>query len=113
MFAPEQELLLDELRPSFYAEVEGRMLEIADRKKLPDEAAIQGEVNQALRQAIHELPDDSRAVLLLRDAEGLSTRETAHVLDVGEDAVKMRLHRARLAVRKRLDGFLMGRGNGR
>ena len=89
------------------------MLEIADRKKLPDEAAIQGEVNQALRQAIHELPDDSRAVLLLRDAEGLSTRETAHVLDVGEDAVKMRLHRARLAVRKRLDGFLMGRGSGR
>lgn len=110
VFAPERELSLDELRPSFHGDGEGRKLEIADWKKLPDEAAMQGEVNQALRKAIHELPDDYRAVLLLRDAEGMSTRETAHVLEIGENAVKMRLHRARLAVRKKLDSFLMGRG---
>ena len=47
-------------------------------------------------------------VLLLRDVEGLSTKETAEVLDIAEDAVKTRLHRARLAVRQELDGYLKG-----
>lgn len=113
VFAPTQELSLDELRPGFHGEGEGRKLEIADWKKLPDEAAIQGELNVALRKAIHELPDDYRSVLLLRDVEGMSTKETAHVLEIGEDAVKMRLHRARLAARKKIDSFLLGQGSGK
>ncbi len=113
VFGPTQELSLDELRPGFHGEGEGRKLEIADWKKLPDEAAIQGELNVALRKAIHELPDDYRSVLLLRDVEGMSTKETAHVLEIGEDAVKMRLHRARLAARKKIDSFLLGQGSGK
>jgi RNA polymerase sigma-70 factor (ECF subfamily) len=49
-------------------------------------------------------------VILLRDVEELSTQETAQVLDVSEDVVKQRLHRARLAVRKKLDDYLKGSG---
>jgi RNA polymerase sigma-70 factor (ECF subfamily) len=47
-----------------------------------------------------------RAVILLRDVEELSTAETAEVLEVTEEVVKTRLHRARLAVRQKLDGYL-------
>lgn len=101
LFAPSRELSLEELHPNHRDE-------IADWKMLPDEAAIQSELNQVLRAAIQELPDMYRSVLLLRDAEGMSTRETAHVLDIAEDAVKMRLHRARLAVRKTMDAHWIG-----
>ena len=44
--------------------------------------------------------------MLLRDVEELSTEETAQVLDLNTDAVKTRLHRARLLARKKLDGYL-------
>ena len=47
-------------------------------------------------------------MILLRDMEELSTQEAARILDVGEDVVKTRLHRARLAVRKVLDEYLRG-----
>jgi len=45
-------------------------------------------------------------VILLRDVEELSTTETAQILDLTEDVVKTRLHRARLAVRQVLDEYL-------
>jgi RNA polymerase sigma-70 factor (ECF subfamily) len=61
-----------------------------------------------LQSAIASLPEIYKAVLLLRDVEGLSTEETASVLDIRPDAVKTRLHRARLAVRQRLDAYLQG-----
>jgi len=47
-----------------------------------------------------------RTVLLLRDVEGLTTEDTARTLDVSADVVKTRLHRARLALRQKLDGYL-------
>ena len=48
-----------------------------------------------------------------RDIEELSTQEAAQILDVSDDVVKTRLHRARLAIRQRLDGYLRGnRGKG-
>ncbi len=63
-------------------------------------------MKQVLDQAIGELPENYRSVILLRDVEDLSTLETAHILDLTEDVVKTRLHRARLAVRKSLDDYL-------
>ncbi len=104
---PKQELSLDELRPSFRDHGNGLKLEIADWKMLPDQKAIAGEMSAALRDAIRELPDLYRSTLLLRDMEGLSTKETAEVLDLTEDVVKQRLHRARLAVRQKIDAYLM------
>jgi RNA polymerase sigma-70 factor (ECF subfamily) len=105
VFAPKGELSLDELRPSFNGG-EGRKLDIADWRQLPEQGALAGELSEVLRSAIRELPDLYQSTLLLRDVEGLSTKETAEVLDLTEDVVKQRLHRARLAVRKRIDGYL-------
>ncbi len=57
------------------------------------------ERQQALRQALHKLPETLRSVFLLRDLQGLSTAATAAVLDLTESAVKKRLQRARLQLR--------------
>jgi RNA polymerase sigma-70 factor, ECF subfamily len=110
VFAPKEELSLDELRPSFKdgGAGEGRHIDIADWSHLPERELIAGELGATLRQAIRSLPDLYQATLLLRDVEGLSTRETAEVLDISEDLVKQRLHRARLAVRKHVDAYLKG-----
>jgi len=110
VFAPKEEVSLDELRPSFRdpGGSDGRKLDIADWSHLPDKQMISGELAAVLRSAIRDLPDMYQSTLLLRDVEGLSTKETAEVLDVSEDAVKQRLHRARLSVRQRVDAYLKG-----
>jgi RNA polymerase sigma-70 factor (ECF subfamily) len=70
----------------------------------------QHEVRSAVRKAIDALPERHRCVLLLRDIEGLSSEEVAERLGIRADAVKMRLHRARQALRTLLDPQLAGRG---
>ncbi len=102
-FAPTQELSLDELMPAFHMEGGQRKMEIADWSDLPDDQAINAQLHKMLRRSIEELPEIYRSVILLRDMEELSTQETAEVLEITEDTVKTRLHRARLAVRKSLD----------
>lgn len=92
-FAPKDERSLDgELA------VEGRQL--PDLQLAPDEALASKEVEQALERAIGTLPPLYREVLVLRDVEGLTAPEVAEVLGIGVDAVKSRLHRARLSVRE-------------
>ena len=71
------------------------------------EAAVaSAELRKAVRVAIDELPELYREVLLLRDIEGFSTAETAEGLGLTEAATKTRLHRARLALRERLDALM-------
>lgn len=106
VFAPTQELSLDELMPRAGEDGSGARLEIADWSALPENQALRAELQRVVREAINELPEIYKTVLLLRDIEGLSTSETAEVLEVNEEAVKTRLHRARLAVRKKLDWYL-------
>ena len=106
VFAPREELSLDSLMPVWREAGDRRELEIADWSALPEELASRGEWSGLVNQAVSELPDIYRAVILLRDIEELSTAETAEILDVGEDVVKTRLHRARLAVRQKLDRHL-------
>jgi RNA polymerase sigma-70 factor (ECF subfamily) len=65
----------------------------------PDEELEREELRDALAAALRELPVDLRAPVVLRDVEGLSTREAASVLDLGEAAFKSRLHRGRMALR--------------
>jgi RNA polymerase sigma-70 factor (ECF subfamily) len=106
VFAPDRELSLDELLPVRNSE-NGRMkLEIADWSALPDNRLLESEMKDTLRRAIGELPESYRSVILLRDMEELSTQETAQILEVSEDNVKTRLHRARLALRQKLDETL-------
>lgn len=59
-----------------------------------------------VRRLIDELPEHYRVVLVLRDVQGLSTEETAEALDDTVNAVKVRLHRARQALRTMLDPHL-------
>lgn len=103
VFAPAQELSLDELKPVKDGEAK---LEIADWSRLPEDMAANQELHDALEKAVAQLPELYRAVFLLRDVEGLSTEDAAAVLEVTTDVVKTRLHRARLALRKHLDQHL-------
>jgi len=97
-FAPAHQLSLDELMP--------------DRKELeklstddttsPEAFAIRGEKAQHLREAIQRLPPQYRIVLVLRDMEGLTDDEVAEITGLRSGTVRVRLHRARLFVRKEL-----------
>ncbi|MCS7024093.1 MAG: sigma-70 family RNA polymerase sigma factor [Bryobacteraceae bacterium] len=107
IFAPEEEISLDDLMPQFRESGDRRKLEIADWSRLPDDEAIRREVRVTLEQVIRELPDIYKSVLLLRDVEELTTEETAEVLGVSADVVKTRLHRARLLVRNKIDKHLL------
>lgn len=104
VFAPEKELSLDELRPN--KEGDGQKIEIADWSALPEDLASDAELRRALDAGVQELPEMYRAVFLLRDVEGMATVDAAEILGVTEDVIKTRLHRARLMLRKHLDGFL-------
>lgn len=68
--------------------------------------------NEQLRGHLHScidtLPDSYRILLLLRDVEGYDTREVAEILDITEANVKVRLHRARAALKKLLEPILRG-----
>jgi len=66
----------------------------------------QEQVRRLVREQIDRLPETYRTVLLLRDIEELDTAETAEVLQITPNAVKIRLHRARLALRQLLDEHL-------
>jgi len=79
---------------------------IASSAPLPDEAAADHELSHALNEAIAELEEANREVLLLRDVEGMTAPEVASVLGISVDAVKSRLHRARVQVRARLEPLL-------
>jgi RNA polymerase sigma-70 factor (ECF subfamily) len=75
---------------------------VADPAPSPEEAVSNRELAAALTQAIDALDPSQREVLVLRDVEGLSAAEAAEILGVSVDAVKSRLHRARIAVRQAL-----------
>ena len=72
---------------------------IEDWPICPEKALLSRETRERVRAAIETLPSSYRTVLVLRDIEELSTEETAEVLSLTRTAVKVRLHRARLALR--------------
>ncbi len=79
--------------------------EIPDASKSPERLVRQKELREALNQAVDALPADFRAVVVLRDFEGLSNREVSKVLNLSIPAVKSRLHRGRLFLRNRLEKY--------
>jgi RNA polymerase sigma-70 factor, ECF subfamily len=91
-FAPESERSLD-------TDAAPEAAQLADTGRSPDEVLAGKEVRRALEEAIGLLEPRYREVLLLRDVEGLSAPEVAEVLGLSVQAVKSRLHRARLSVR--------------
>jgi RNA polymerase sigma-70 factor, ECF subfamily len=98
-FAPAAEQSLD-------TGVTAEAKRLADPAANPDEALAGKQVEAALNQAIAALEPMYREVLLLRDVEGLTAPEVAEILGVTTQAVKSRLHRARLSVRERVAPLL-------
>lgn len=103
---PEQELSLDDLMPR--PDAEGRKPEIADWSDDAERALLRGELSGRMEAAIDKLPKEYKIVLVLRDVEGLSAEETAQAVGLSVAAVKSRLHRARVFVRRELTEYLRG-----
>ncbi len=74
----------------------------------PEETAIHGEQHHLLQQAVLRIPTPLRMVLVLHDMEELSSEQVAQVLGLQLGTVRVRLHRARLAVRKEMARVLKG-----
>lgn len=96
---PDRELSLDEFIPTSEGEFR---LQVPMEGLSPEQALQNKELRRALDQAIAHLPPKYRMVLVLRDMEGLSAKEVGGIMGLNERAVKSRLHRARLFVRKEL-----------
>ena len=82
---------------------ESTPMELTDRGKSPETAAIDDWLGARLRRALDALPAGYRVIVLLREMEGLSTREVAKVTGFSEANVKTRLHRARVMLREQLE----------
>ncbi len=96
---PTRELSLEEFIPTSEGEFR---LQIPIQGLTPEEALEKKQLKRALNAAIEKLPKKYRLVLVLRDMEGLPAKEVGTIMDLSERAVKSRLHRARLFVRKEL-----------
>lgn len=93
---------IDELLPKN----ENGEVEIPDWSRIPDRLILEKENHRIIQKALLELPLDYRLVLVLRDMEGLSTKEVSEVVGISETNVKVRLHRARLFMRDELSRYL-------
>ena len=97
-FAPKQDLSLDQLMPD---KLERELL-AKEGPATPESQAIRSERARRLREAVQKLPPQYRIILVLRDMEGLADDEVAEITGLKSGNVRVRLHRARLFVRKEL-----------
>jgi RNA polymerase sigma-70 factor, ECF subfamily len=100
---PARKLTLEEITPSRIGETSS--IEIPDISSIPIETLLQKETRSIVQKAILLLPYHYRIVLVMRDLEQLSTKETSEILGISHDTVKIRLHRARLFLRKELEKY--------
>jgi RNA polymerase sigma-70 factor, ECF subfamily len=82
---------------------------IPDWSRQPLEELLDTETRQVMEEGLRRLPEELRLVFILRDEDGHSNAEVAEMLDVSVPAVKSRLHRARIALRDRLDRYFQDR----
>ena len=104
------ETALDDLLPQF--DETGHRVGAGDGDGWTEDVLAQMEKHQlgkVVRDAIERLPENFRIVVTLRDIEGLSTEETAMALSIRPEAAKMRLHRARQALRTLLEPHFVER----
>lgn len=100
--APKQTLSLEELMPD---DTELGLL-LQESAANPESQLLQGEQNHLIHQAILSVPPEYRIVLVLHDIEDLDTEQIAQVLDLLPGTVRVRLHRARLSVRKAMSQII-------
>jgi len=95
---------LDDVLPAF--EDNGHIaMDVADWSPQASDPALQEETRRVIQAAVKRLDEKYQTVFILRDVEGFSTEETAQILEMGVPAIKSRLHRARLALRKELANY--------
>jgi RNA polymerase sigma-70 factor, ECF subfamily len=100
-----REIALDEVLPTLDAD--GLHFEpMDDWAPRVDDNAVNGELRNVLEKAIDELPPDYRTALVMHDVEGMPNPDIAETLGISLPAVKSRVHRSRLFVRKKLAGYL-------
>lgn len=92
---------MDRLQPAFESGMHTDTFEFWNPQRIVEHT----ERKKLVHDAISELPPDYRLVITLRDIEEMSTAEVAQVLEITEGAVRVRLHRARLALRSLLDRY--------
>ena len=97
-----QEISLDE---DFQTDGEAFRLDVPDRAPNPEQLCWASELRNILVRAVEELRPILRMAFVLRDVEGLSIEQTAHVLNLSQAAVKARLWRVRLHLRERLNRY--------
>src|SRR5438046_107050 len=103
--AKAHEVALDDVLPAL--DGDGQHFEpMDDWSNRVDEQALQGELRRVLTTAVDALPHDYRTALVLHDIEGLSNPDIAEALGISLPAVKSRVHRSRLFVRKRLAEYM-------
>jgi RNA polymerase sigma-70 factor (ECF subfamily) len=78
-------------------------VDVPDPSRSMDQRLIDGWIDDRLHEALKQLPASYRMVVVMREMEGLSTKEVAAVTGISEANVKTRLHRARLMLRKQLE----------
>src|SRR5437879_10007528 len=101
---PGRQVSLDELIEADDRNVTRR--ESLDWRNNPEQRYARSELGRTLREAIEGLDARARAVLVLRDVENFSTRETSEMLGLSVTTVKTRLRRARMSLRERLRGLV-------
>jgi len=102
----EKRAILDSLDDHDLNEGDYTPAALTDWREVPSEALEREEIRALMRQAVAELPDTFRQVVILRDMEELSVNETAEALGISIALVKVRLHRARLLLQKKLAPLL-------
>ncbi len=101
-YAPMEEADLDRLQPAFSHGMYAQRY----RPWPPDVLTEREDLRRLVREAIDQLPESYREIILLRDIEGFSTEEVAQLLKLSEGAVRVRLHRARQALRALLSPYI-------
>lgn len=87
---------------------EGSWQSVSAGNREPSQQVLGAELFDAMSVAIERLPESLRTAFVLRDIEGMSTKESAGILGISESALKVRLHRARLSLRKDLAEYVGG-----
>lgn len=100
----EQYVSMDDVLPSFNGSgfQKERVQDWSERAESP---LLASEVKSVIEKAVEQLPEKEKVVFLLRDVDELSTEKVGEILELSVPAVKSRLHRARLILRKKLSGY--------
>ena len=100
----EPNVSLDDLLPS-YNSSGFQKDKIQDWSENTDSLLFSNETREIIQKAVDQLPEKEKVVFILRDVDGLSTEKVSEILDLTIPAVKSRLHRARLFLRKKLSNY--------